>query len=68
MYIPYVEQRVTSLRTLANCDMDHNITGMLKIEHEYTKVDMLTLCTRPGAKYMPLRFNGLDMKGQKLKR
>ena len=41
MHIPYFEQRVTSLRTLANFDMDHDITGMLKIEHESTKVDMI---------------------------
>ena len=41
MHIPYFEQRVTSLRTLANFDMDHDITGMLKIEHESAKVNMI---------------------------
>ena len=41
MYIPYFEQRVSSLRTLAKFDMDHDITGMLKIEHESAKVDII---------------------------
>ena len=41
MYIPYFEQRVSSLCTLAKFDMDHDITGMLKIEHESAKFDMI---------------------------
>ena len=41
MYIPYLEKSVASLRTLAKFDMDHDITGMLKIEHESAKVDMI---------------------------
>ena len=41
MYIPYLEKSVASLRTLAKFDMDHDITGMLKIEHESAKVNMI---------------------------
>ena len=41
MYIPYFEQCVSYLRTLAKFDMDPYITGMLKIEHESAKVDMI---------------------------
>ena len=41
MYIPYFEQRVAYIRTLAKFDMDHDINGMLKIEHESTKVNMV---------------------------
>ena len=41
MYIPYFEQRSASIRTLAKLDMDNDITGMLKIEHESAKVYMI---------------------------
>ena len=41
IYIPYFEQRVAYLLTLAKFDMDHDITGILKIEHESAKVDMI---------------------------
>ena len=40
-YIPYFEQRVAYLHTLAKFDMDRDITGMLKIEHEFSKVNMI---------------------------
>ena len=41
MYIPYIEQRVSSLCTLSKFDMDHDIPGMLKEDHESTKVDII---------------------------
>ena len=45
MYIPYFEQRVASLRTLAKFDIDHDITGMLNIEHDSSKVNMINAVT-----------------------
>ena len=39
--IPYFEKCVASLRTLAEFDTDHDITGILKEEHEYAKVDTI---------------------------
>ena len=41
MYIPYFEQRVASLLTLAKFDVDHIITRILKEVHESAKVNMI---------------------------
>ena len=41
IYIPYFEKRFTSLRTLAKFDTDHEITGMIKEEHDSSKVDII---------------------------